>query len=488
MRAEALSPLVRQRVSELVAAKTGLHFPPERHLDLERGLADAANESGFATTSEYADWLLSTALAARELQSLASHLTIGETYFFRERPTFAALATHVLPELIAHQRTQERRLRLWSAACSSGEEAYSLAILLRDLIPDIEDWRVSILGTDINPRFLARARQGEYGEWSFRDCTAGFRERHFDPVGEKRYAVKSAIRRLVSFTELNLASDGFPSLATDTNAMDVILCRNVLIYFTPDHTRALIEKLRRALVEDGWLITSPSECSQAVFHAFTATNYPGAILYRKRAPRAAPWLMPVAVPQAALPPVLAAPLHRDVPKPAAPAAPAASLASQAQSLFDAGRFAEVANLIDADTSPSTLQSLLARALANLGRLKEAAHAIEHWLTTDKLNATAHYLDAMIRQELGDADAARRSLTRSVYLEPGFALAHFALGNLARGTQRGDEARRHYDNALVALETLAPDALVPESDGLTAARLTEILQTLAVDDSRRVSEH
>src|SRR5688572_4470373 len=291
---ETLNATVRRRLSDLVAERTGLHFPPERYPDLERGLAEAAAASGFATSGEYASWLLSTELAAPELRSLASHLTIGETYFFRERPAFDALASQILPQIIARRRAGERRLRLWSAACSTGEEAYSLAILAHQLLPDIEDWQVSVLGTDINPRFLARAQAGIYGEWSFRDTAPELRERYFERLDDKRYEIKPALRRLVTFAELNLAADSFPWLATDTNAMDVILCRNVLIYFTPEHTRALVEKLRRALLDDAWLIVSPAEYSQAVFAEFTATNFPGTVLYRKRTPRAAPAAAPVA--------------------------------------------------------------------------------------------------------------------------------------------------------------------------------------------------
>jgi chemotaxis protein methyltransferase CheR len=486
---ETLNPTVRRRLSDLVAERTGLHFPPERHQDLERGLAEAAAASGFANSSEYATWLLSTELAAPELRSLASHLTIGETYFFRERPAFDALSSQLLPEIIARRRAGERRLRLWSAACSSGEEAYSLAILAQQLLPDIEDWHVSVLGTDINPRFLARAQAGIYGEWSFRDTGPELRERYFERLDDKRYEIKPAIRRLVTFAELNLAADSFPSLATDTNAMDVILCRNVLIYFTPEHTRALVEKLRRALLDDAWLIVSPAEYSQAVFAQFTATNFPGTVLYRKRAPRAAP--APAASPSFTA--AITAPAPRPVqaiapaiaPTPAAPAA--SEPLAVAREHFAAGRFAEAVDAIAQEPKPEA-QSLLARALANLGRLEEAAAAAECWLSANKLDASAHYLHAMIQQELGEVAGARQALARAVYLDGTFALAHFALGNLALGAARGAEARRHFANALKALEALAPEAAVPESEGLTAARLREIIATLVARLPRSVIEH
>lgn len=154
-------------LSEFIAQNTGLHFPPERRSDLQRGFTAAAAEFGFADSARCADWLLSTPLTRPQLHTLASHLTVGETYFFRDRKTFDALAQHILPELLRRRRGREQRLRLWSAACSTGEEPYSLAILLQQLLPDWRDWHITILATDINPRSLQKAAAGVYGEWSF---------------------------------------------------------------------------------------------------------------------------------------------------------------------------------------------------------------------------------------------------------------------------------------------------------------------------------
>jgi chemotaxis protein methyltransferase CheR len=271
----------RVRLSELVARYMGLHFPRERWADLQRGLAGAADEFGFDDVAECAEWLLSAPLTKAQLQVLASHLTIGETYFFREKKTLGVLSSRVLPELIQARRGREQRLRLWSAACCSGEEAYSLAILLRQILPDLAEWHVTILATDINPHFLRKAVAGSYGEWSFRDTPEGFKERFFTGAGDGRYAIRPEIKNLVSFEHLNLVEDVYPSLATDTHAMDVIFCRNVLMYFTPAQTRKVIGNLHRALIDGGWLAVGPSEASQALFPQFVTANFPGVILYQK---------------------------------------------------------------------------------------------------------------------------------------------------------------------------------------------------------------
>ena len=175
MHAEAPTPAPWSRLSELIAARTGLHFPPERHADLQRAVVAAAPEFGFTNDRACAEWLLSARLSSADLRTLATHLTIGETYFFRERPSFNAIANEVLPVLTHRRRAGNKRLRIWSAACSTGEEAYSLAILVQQTLPDWQDWNINILATDINPMFLRKAEAGIYGEWSFRESGPDFR-------------------------------------------------------------------------------------------------------------------------------------------------------------------------------------------------------------------------------------------------------------------------------------------------------------------------
>jgi len=205
--------------SEFIARSMGLHFPRERWDDLQRGLAGAAQEFGQKDAAACIDWLLSAPPTKGQLQVLANHLTIGETYFFRDQPTLEALAEHILPPLIRARRGRERRLRIWSAACCSGEEPYTLAILLHELLPDLTDWHVTITATDINARFLHKAAEGIYGDWSFRGAPAWLRSRYFKRTADGRYAIVPEIKRLVRFAHLNLVEDVYPSPATETHAM-----------------------------------------------------------------------------------------------------------------------------------------------------------------------------------------------------------------------------------------------------------------------------
>jgi chemotaxis protein methyltransferase CheR len=479
----------------------GLHFPSERWDDLKRGLAAAASEFGFADVAACAAWLLSAALTKAQVHVLASHLTVGETYFFREKGTFDVLAESVLPELVGSRRNRERRLRLWSAACCTGEEPYSLAILLHQVIPDLADWHVTILATDINERFLQKAIAGVYGEWSFRESSGGFKERYFQCIGDGRYSILPEIRKWVTFAHLNLVEDVYPSLATDTNAMDLVFCRNVLMYFTLPQARRVAVNLRRALVEDGWLVVSPSEGSQELFSGFLPVNFPRVILYQKDeskvqtdqrrppVPRAetAECVLPAF--EALLPgvPLMPAALSTEptlAPPPQELSQPEASPTpfAVAASLYQQGRYAETAEMLlasfEARAAPDPQAfSLLARALANQGGLADALAWCDRWIAADKLDSSAHYLRAVVLQEVGDDESARHALQRAIYLQPDFVLAHFALGNLARNGGKADEADKHFTNALHLLRGWQPDDLLPESDGLTAGRLSEIISSI-----------
>src|SRR6266446_976949 len=151
------------------------------------------------------------------------------------------------------------------------------------MIPDLSRWDVTLLATDINPRFLSKASAGVYSDWSFRDTPEWIRSRYFHKAKDERFEVISHVKNMVSFAYLNLAEDAFPSLTNNTNAMDIIFCRNVLMYLAPTHVRTIGQKFYRSLTESGWLVVSPSDTSQELASQFAIVHRSGAILYQKGA-------------------------------------------------------------------------------------------------------------------------------------------------------------------------------------------------------------
>ena len=435
-------------LSEFVATQTGLHFPPERWADLERGIAAAAPDFNFSDRESCARWLLSAPPTRHINEILASHLSIGETYFFREKQSLDALSEQILVQLLQSRRQHQRCLGIWSAGCCTGEEAYTIAILLDRFTPDLREWNITILATDFNPKFLRKAMLGIYGEWSFRDAPGWLQERYFNKRSEGRFEIHPRIRKMVTFSYLNFADDVYPSLSNNTGAMDVILCRNVLMYFTARQTKQIAGNFYRALVDGGWLIVSPTEASHSSFSSFIPVEFPGAVLYRKMA-------------DAGTQPLVGAHpvLFEDVE--VAPTEPAATDIHAAQ----------------ADPLPAIQADECARDCANQGRLVEALKWCEQAIAIDKMNPSNHYLLATILQEQGMHDIAIQSLMRALYLDPDFVLAHFALGNLHQSQERYRQAQHCFTNVLVLLHKHSPDETLPEADGLTAGRLTEIVTSL-----------
>ncbi len=458
-------------LSAMLSARTGLHFPRERWDDLEKGLASACRELGFSDPASCARWLLSEPMTQGQLEILASYLTVGETYFLRDARSFEVLEQRVLPDLLRSRSEAEWRLRIWSAGCCTGEEPYSIAMLLDRVLADSRKRNLTILATDINPLFLRQAARGVYGEWSFRALPGWMRERYFTRRRDGRHEVRPEIRRMVTFAYLNLADEVFPSLATNTNALDVIFCRNVLMYFSPERVAAAAGRLHCALCEGGWLFVSPSEMSQALFPKFAMVDLGGALAYRKFAHGEAQ-----AVAQ---------------PSPASRAS-ASSLAPQVVATFGALESAMPARppVRSADVEPGTRPQPpaaaagegaspfeMARRDADEGRLDAALAWCDKALAADRLDPMHHYLHAMIQLERGQRDAAALALERALYLAPELVVAHVALGNLRMGQGRYPEARRHFGNALELLRKLPDNALVPESDGLIAGRMVDIVASL-----------
>ena len=484
------------RLSELLSTRMGLYYPEKRWADLERGITAAAPALGAGSPEACVHQLLSAPLTRRQVEILASYLTVGETYFFREKKSFTVLEEHIFPELMRTCAYTNRQLRIWSAGCCTGEEPYSIAMLLDRLIGHSGKWNATILATDINPIFLQKAAEGLYSEWSFRETPAWIKERYFKRRKKGQFEILPHIRKRVTFSYLNLAEDAYPSLTNDTHAMDVIFCSNVLMYFSPEWVQKIGKNFYRSLVNGGWLIVSPVEISGSLFSQFKATPFPGSILYQKTQKQESQ--ISVAEYSASAPD----------PSPNASCMPAPALAQV--SFFQDEKISfslkhismeALSAVTSAPVQPPKMQHIgidpehygldalcrTARSHANLGELTEAIKWCEKAITTNKLNPAAHYLLAIIYQELGQGEIAAQSLMRTLYLDPDFVLAHFALGNLCLSQGRHREAERHFDNALALLHAHPHDELPLEADGLTAGRLTEIITSVRASLSRSTPE-
>lgn len=496
--ARSLSDQLLSQLSKFVANQMGLHFPPERWGDLERGIRSVAGELGAPNAEACAQQIMSKPLAKNQIEVLASALTVGETYFFRDKRSFEILVERALPGLIRTRQGIDRQLRIWSAGCCTGEEAYSIAILLDQELPEARNWHITILGTDINPRSIEKAADGVFGEWSFRDPPRWLKQSYFKQVGSRRFEILPRIKKMVTFGYLNLADDVYPSLCNNTNAMDLIFCRNVLMYFSPERVEKVVHNLHRSLVDSGWLVVSAVEASAQLFSQFLREHSDGAVLYRKveKPSRSSTALAQDKIPDAprfrrdisssTSAPVFSppSPQRAEAISPTAEQIQTAknerTLWAEGLALLEQGNYSEAVRKLKAGCTPAHpapgMSTVLARACANSGELAEACQWAEKAVSADKLNPALHYLRAVILQEQGAAEEAVASLHRALYLDPEFVLAHYALGNHKLRQRKFKEAGKHFTNALVLLAGYQRDAVLPHSDGLAAGRLREIIES------------
>ena len=490
-----ISDALLLQLGEVVARYLGLHFPKERWLDLQRGVCGAAEECGcHGDLDGYVLGLLSPAVTQNQLDVLASRLTVGETYFFREKRSLEVFEKDIVSELIRTRAGVGWPIRIWSAGCSTGEEPYSIAIVLSKLMVGLKKWNIEILATDLNAKSLAKASQGIYGEWSFRGTPPWVRSAYFDEVEEGRWAITPAIKKMVTFAHLNLTDDAYPPVSNCPDGLDVIFCRNVLMYLTPEGMRKVVRQLHRSLATDGWLIVSPTETSQQLFPEFATVSFGDVTFYRK---------------SATLPPTtLALPVYAaarssvqperifEAPEPTRTSSldtsrenshsearsqntvPPAVSYEQALALYEQGRYDEVERVIRAllsdDRNDASAMLLLARTYANRGKLPAALALCDKAIAADKMAARAYYLRGTILQEQGYLPEALLAFKQTVYAEPEFMLAHFALGSLALKQRRLKESEKHFANVLLLLARYEPENIVPESEGLSAGRLREMI--------------
>jgi chemotaxis protein methyltransferase CheR len=271
-------------LSSVLLKRLGLNIHESSFDDLAVRAGKAAAAFGFTETELFVQWLLSNIPDKKETERLSVFFTTGESYFQREPISFDFLEKQFLPGLIAGRRNCCKSLRIWSAGCSTGEEPYSIAILLRSVLPDFNNWMIKILASDINPHFLEKARQGIYAPWSLRKCNEAYINRNFKKIPGDLFQVKDEIRQMVTFSNFNLAQDDM-QMGQDYNAyFDVIFCRNVLIYFNSDGIREASAKLFKLLSDGGILLLSPVEMTNLISSEFSKQFYQGYTFYSRPQP------------------------------------------------------------------------------------------------------------------------------------------------------------------------------------------------------------
>jgi len=508
-----------QKVQRFVNSRIGFSYTSDRISDLEHGFFSVCTDLGFKDPLTCLHALNEPTQAAAIEEALIKKITIGETYFFRDKRLFQLLKENLLPDLIRSRRTLGKYLRIWSAACSTGQEPYSLAILIRHLLPDIDDWNITILASDINPGSLHAAEKGIYSRWSFREEAPINLDRFIIPSADGRFQVSDSIKRMVRFSRLNLISDLYPSPMTGTMTMDLILCRNILMYFSPELASGVIDRLNTSLIEGGWLIVSPQEISYAHHPYFVQEKRDSVFLFRKdkfgEKSNTNQYSISTGI-------VETEPQKRVSDKPNS----STQIKTTAQSpsdngllhdtltnsslgmpaiqqkyadelslrqgipfhdildpdtLIKAGRLPEAEKILLEEQKPGKqtimTMNMLARLYADQGDSDQALGWCDRILASDPLFSGSYHLRAVIQMDKGDISAAIQSLRQALYAEPDYIPAHLMLGTIFASQGQLNESRRHYQITLDLLSLMPDNTPVDETDGMPALRVREMVRTL-----------
>ncbi len=487
----SLDPGLLAACQRWIEQRWGLHFPPEKWRDLNRHLNLLARELNYDSAENLARSLLAETLSRQQEQQLARELTVGETYFFRDRACFQTLSQAFLAPLIARRSNGHRTLNLWSAGCCTGEEAYSLAMLIGDLLDDEEAWQINILGTDLNRAFLDKAKSGVYGAWSFRRVNPGRKQACFQPAattGQTRlWRIRDRWQTRVRFFELNLAEPTYPDPARGLANLDLILCRNVLMYFSPAQAIAALHRLTRCLSDDGLLLIGAVDGAFCQSAGIATEVWPSALGIRPSSlvasgtsplpPPDNTWA-PVTNPLPTAPITQPTMAQETQVTPTKQPQPALDRLGPARQALAEGRYQQVLDQIEQlleQDSPTLAQEaeaalLNARTLANLNRQEEAEYWARQAVQLDRLQPAHYWVLANILLERKQPNAACEQLTKALYLEPDFILAHYLSGLLHHRHGKHRLAQRHLRQCLRLLDELTPDTPVPEGEGLSAAEL------------------
>lgn len=488
----SIEPHLLELIKSLVSEKIGLALREGDEKRFCEVILARVKQHKLSGPDDYYLKLNSNTLTGeQEWRKLVSLLTVGESYFFRDRGQFQVLREHILPELISRQQT-EGLLNIWSAGCSSGEEAYSIAIVIDELIPDRKDTKIVIRGTDINDEAIEKAREGVFPKWSFRGVDSELQRKYF-----RRHKgglqIIDEIREMVEFGFGNLLE-----IPTDVGAgfrrMDLIVCRNVFIYFSTESIARVISGFTGILNEGGYLITGHGELfgqSHEIRHLKTRA-LPESVFYQKPTKGTLTERLDLYEPEQG---------RRTEPENKHPKAvfqvktrkhsvaeSRVSLdikktepipvdeSSRLDDLFSLGDYASVIrigeDIVNRNPNDVETQLLLANAYANTGSHDKAEEKCRHIIEVDSIFAKPYFLLATIAEARGDNEQAKELFKKVIYLDHTFVAAYLELSGLYDRDNDGQRASKMRRAALELLRTRSGDSIIEPYKDTTVGDLIQ----------------
>lgn len=532
--------------SQLITRNTGLHIREEDKNTLTKKLwqrikflrisnpedyylfLEAKNESK-THQSKFGHWS-----AEQEWKELVCLLTTGESYFFRDQGQFSLLRTKILPEIIAAKQqnsevtgNHKKSLRVWSAGCSTGEEPYSLAILIEELIPNLDNWNILVVGTDINYKAIEKAKQGIYNPWSFRLVAPNLQIDYFQEQ-QNEWQIDDRIRQMVKLQQGNLLTDNFPDYNTEIHDMDLILCRNVFVYFERQAITTVVKKFYDTLVPGGYLMTAHTELYGQNMGEFQVNVLPESVIYQKRQSKQLesgdagksevgkidlykryhshhsqifksetakyedkPAVVkefthkiqssnfehhyanfPIAKQTETVIKNVSNPTNQNSSN---------NLIKEAEILFQEEAYMpaikKAEEVIACHPQHFAAHYLMAQAYANLGQHSKAVYYCQQAIAIDSLAVQPYHLLAHIAEEKQDLEKAKIFLKTIIYLAPSSVSAYLELAAIYEKEGNTNRAKKMLATALELLKQLPSSAMVEQQSSVTVGELLEYVNKL-----------
>lgn len=472
---EHLIPLLMEDICKIIHEKLGIVVKPDNQ-DLIKFIIKSSTENA----NDLADYINKLKISDANsiiLKQLIATITIGETYFFRDKKQMDALQQFVIPNIIKKKIASDKKtLRVWSAGCSSGEEIYTMIIMFNELLPELSSWNYQFLATDINTDSLSKAIEGRFRSWSMRAIPRKIQDKYFDFDG-RDYIIKNEIKNKATFEYLNLNSNLYPSLLNGTSDQDLILCRNVLIYFDIQHVSSIIEKLSSSLCDNGFLLLGASDPCLVENTKLSNSNIIPSLWVKSSILTKSITSKQVNIRKPAMT-VSMVPRKSDIKF--TKSHDMKSIKSKIDLLESQSKWDEIISVVNASLLLSDKESSLyvtkANALANLGKTKEALEECEKCLRNDPLNAEAYFIKALILSEMQKPSEAEKSFRKALFINPDFLICRYQLGLFLIRHNRHENGIQMLKNVLEKSKSFDMHASVPRTHDMNYSDLTNLLES------------
>lgn len=426
---------------------------------------------------------ISGSLTERQSDVILDHLTIGETYFFRETEGLSIFKDDILPAFLKTQK--EKTIQIWSSGCCTGEEPFTLAILLLETIPLIDQWKIRILATDINTFFLEKAKLGIFKKWSLRGIPDWALNKYFI-VDKELYKIREEVMSMVEFQKLNLIDrTAFPSLIIPEKSIDFIFCRNVLMYFSKPVIEKIALRFEQCLSPEGWLITSPVEVPIQGLFSFEKVQIKNQYFFKHANSKEIHRIettkeLPVTSvsDKSSFEPKEALSLNYEF---------RIKLKNEEDNinrfLKDATKFfqqraykeaiVDLEKLLEINETHNEAQIMLVKAYANMGHTMKAKDVCKKYIRTIN-HHKLYYLLATLEEETGNLYEAESLLRQAIYINPKFLIAYFMMGNILQKQGQVKSSELYKENLAKLLSEFEPDCELEDFEGITAGNLIEMI--------------